>query len=298
MKTKSIKVGNIKIGGGAPVSIQSMTNTNTSDILSTVKQIKELEKVGCEIVRVAVPDLKAAKSIGKIKEKINIPLVADIHFDYRLAIESIQQGCDKLRLNPGNIRDKTKIKQIADLANKNGIPIRIGVNSGSIDRSKYKKATPENLVRSALDYIKILEGFRFYNIVVSIKSTDVSTTIEAYRMMSKIRNYPLHLGITEAGTKLAGTIKNAIGIGVLLYEGIGDTIRVSITGNPVDEVIIAKKILSALGLRKFGIEIISCPTCARMQIDVERLATELEKRTSDINKNLKVTIMGCIVNGP
>ena len=299
--TKVVKAGNVLIGGSNPVVIQSMCNTDTHDVNTTVKQIKELEEAGCEMVRVAVIDMDAAKCIGKIKEKINIPLVADIHFDYRLALEAINQGIDKIRINPGNIGSREKVQLVADKAKEKGIPIRIGVNSGSLQKDLLKKfghVTPEAMVESALSHVKILEDCDFRDIVISIKSSNVPFSIEAYRLLSQAVDYPLHLGITEAGTVYSGTIKSAVGIGAILSMGIGDTIRVSLTGNPVDEIKAAKEILKSLELRKFGVELISCPTCGRTQIDLINLAGEVEKRCANINKNIKVAVMGCAVNGP
>ncbi len=299
--TKVVKAGNVLIGGNNPVVIQSMCNTDTHDIVSTVKQIKELEEAGCEMVRVAVIDMDAAKCIGKIKEQINIPLVADIHFDYRLALEAINQGIDKIRINPGNIGSREKVQLVADKAKEKGIPIRIGVNSGSLQKDLLKKfghVTPEAMVESALSHVKILEDCDFRDIVISIKSSNVPFSIEAYRLLSQAVDYPLHLGITEAGTVYSGTIKSAVGIGSILSMGIGDTIRVSLTGNPVDEIKAAKEILKSLELRKFGVELISCPTCGRTQIDLINLAGEVEKRCANINKDIKVAVMGCAVNGP
>ncbi len=299
--TKIVKAGNVLIGGGNPIVIQSMCNTDTHDINSTVKQIKELEEAGCEMVRVAVIDMDAAKCIGAIKEKINIPLVADIHFDYRLALESINQGIDKIRINPGNIGSREKVQLVSDKAKEKGIPIRIGVNSGSLQKDLLKKfghVTPEAMVESALSHVKILEDCDFRDIIISIKSSSVPFSIEAYKLLSQTVDYPLHLGITEAGTVYSGTIKSAVGIGAVLSMGIGDTIRVSLTGSPVDEIKAAKEILKSLELRKFGVELISCPTCGRTQIDLIHLAGEVEKRCANINKNIKVAVMGCAVNGP
>jgi len=299
--TREIKIGNKKIGGNNPILVQSMTNTDTHDIEKTIEQIKKLEAEGCDIIRVAVPDMEAAEAIKEIKKNINIPLVADIHFDYRLAIKSIENGADKIRINPGNIGREENIKKVVEIAKEKGIPIRIGVNSGSLEKEilhKYKGVTAEAVVESALKNVLILEKLGFYDIVISLKTTNVPLTIEAYKLASSKVDYPLHVGITEAGTIEAGTIKSAIGIGILLYLGIGDTIRVSLTGDPVHEVRVGRQILRSLGLLKEGVEIISCPTCGRTKIDLIRLAEEVEKRTRHIKKPLKVAVMGCAVNGP
>ncbi|AEM78778.1 flavodoxin-dependent (E)-4-hydroxy-3-methylbut-2-enyl-diphosphate synthase [Thermoanaerobacter wiegelii] len=299
--TREVKIGNKKIGGNNPILVQSMTNTDTHDIEKTIEQIKRLEAEGCDIIRVAVPDMEAAEAIKEIKKNINIPLVADIHFDYRLAIKSIENGADKIRINPGNIGKKENIKKVVEIAKERGIPIRIGVNSGSLEKeilSKYKGVTAEAVVESALKNVLILEKLGFYDIVISLKTTNVPLTIEAYKLASSKVDYPLHVGITEAGTIEAGTIKSAIGIGTLLYLGIGDTIRVSLTGDPVHEVRVGRHILRSLGLLKEGVEIISCPTCGRAKIDLIKLAEEVEKRTTNIKKPLKVAVMGCVVNGP
>ncbi len=299
--TKAVKVKNIVIGNGNPIVIQSMCNTDTKDTKSTIKQIKELESAGCEMVRVAVPDIKAATSICEIKQNISIPIVADIHFDYRLAVEAIKQGVDKIRINPGNIGDKNKTRIVAEMANKKEIPIRIGVNSGSLKKElidKFGGVTPEAMVESALEHIKILEDYDFKNIIVSLKSSSVPFTIKAYTLLSQAVNYPLHVGITEAGTTYSGTIKSAVGIGSVLSLGIGDTIRVSLTGEPVEEIHAAKEILKSLEIRKFGVEIISCPTCGRTKIELISIANEVEKRCKVIDKNIKVAVMGCAVNGP
>jgi (E)-4-hydroxy-3-methylbut-2-enyl-diphosphate synthase len=300
-KTRMVSCGKVKIGGGSPISIQSMTNTDTRDVKATIVQIKQLEKAGCEIVRVAVPDLEAAQAIKKIKQQIKIPIIADIHFDYRLALEAIENGADKLRLNPGNIGGKDRVKQIIIKAQEKKIPIRIGVNAGSIDKkilTKYNGITPEAMVESAFDHIAFLEAFNFKDIVVSLKASDVKLTQQSYRIMASKTDYPLHIGITEAGTPINGTIKSAIGIGALLLDGIGDTIRVSLTGDPVEEVTVAKHILKLLNLRDFGVQIISCPTCGRCQIDLIGLAEKIEKELVNVNKSIKVAIMGCAVNGP
>jgi len=299
--TNRIKVGGVKIGEGAPVSIQSMTKTDTRNVPATVRQIKELEKAGCEIIRVAIKDFEAAAAIKAIKRKINLPLVADIHFDYRLALCAIENGADKIRLNPGNIYKENEIKEVVGLAKKKKIPIRVGANSGSIrNRAEGKGLRADNIVKPVLDYIKILERMDFYDIIVSLKASDVLSTIEAYKLFSKKSKYPLHLGITAAGPASTGIVKSAIGIGALLLDGIGDTIRVSLTGNPVEEVIAAKNILQALNLRNFGPEIISCPTCGRCQVNLEKIAEEVGSRVKSegCKEQVKIAIMGCEVNGP
>ncbi|HHW56584.1 MAG TPA: flavodoxin-dependent (E)-4-hydroxy-3-methylbut-2-enyl-diphosphate synthase [Clostridia bacterium] len=299
--TREVKIGNKKIGGNNPILVQSMTNTDTHDIEKTIEQIRRLEAEGCDIIRVAVPDMEAAEAIKEIKKNINIPLVADIHFDYRLAIKSIENGADKIRINPGNIGREKNIKKVVEIAKEKGIPIRIGVNSGSLEKEilhKYKGVTAEAVVESALKNVLILEKLGFYDIVISLKTTNVPLTIEAYKLVSSKVDYPLHVGITEAGTIEAGTIKSAIGIGTLLYLGIGDTIRVSLTGDPAHEVRVGRQILRSLGLLKEGVEVISCPTCGRTKIDLIKLAEEVEKRTRNIKKPLKIAVMGCVVNGP
>ena len=306
--TRQIKVGDVKIGNGAPVSIQSMAKTDTRDVLSTVRQIKGLEKAGCEIIRVAVKDFEAAKAIRGIKNKINIPLVADIHFDYRLALSAIENGADKIRLNPGNISKEEEIREVVKLAKKRKIPIRVGANSGSIrnrvksrgHRAEGIEQRAKDLVEPVLDYIKILERMEFYDIIVSLKASSVLSTIEAYRLFSKRSKYPLHLGITSAGPVSTGIVKSSIGIGALLLDGIGDTIRVSLTGDPVEEVIAAKNILQALDLRKFGPEVISCPTCGRCQVDLQKIAEQIGSRlkAQGSRESIKIAVMGCEVNGP
>jgi (E)-4-hydroxy-3-methylbut-2-enyl-diphosphate synthase len=303
--TRQIKVGGIKIGGKAPVSIQSMTKTDTRDVLSTVRQIKDLESAGCELIRVAVKDFQAACAIKKIKKKINIPLIADIHFDYRLAITAVQNGADKIRLNPGNIHRKEQIAEVVREAKKRKIPIRVGLNSGSIGfGARGRKSKAGHLAHTALGYIKILEKAGFYDIIVSLKASDVFTTIEAYRRFSELSSYPLHLGVTAAGPVARGLVKSSLGIGILLFEGIGDTIRVSLTGDPCEEVIAAKNILQALEIRNFGPDIISCPTCGRCQVDLQKIVREFESRYALCamryakRSSLRVAIMGCEVNGP
>jgi len=299
--TKKIKLKDIYIGGDSKVSIQSMTNTDTRDVEATLKQIRALMVAGCDIVRCAVPDMEAAEAMKEITKYIPIPVVADIHFDYRLALKSIENGISKLRINPGNIGGKDKIKLLADACIDKGIPIRIGVNSGSLQKDileKYGRVTPEGLVESALRNVELLEDVNFRDIVISIKSSDVLTMMESYRLLSKETNYPLHLGVTEAGTIWRGTIKSSIGIGGLLSEGIGDTIRVSLTGDPIEEIKAGREILKATGHLKEGIEFVSCPTCGRTQIDLISIANEVEEALKDSKKKIKVAVMGCVVNGP
>lgn len=299
--TRKIKIKDIYIGGDSRVTVQSMTNTDTKDVEATVSQINALEEAGCDIVRCTVPDMEAAKAIKEIVKRVNIPVVADIHFDYRLALESIKNGISALRINPGNIGSEERVRSVAEEAKKNNIPIRIGVNSGSLEKDilkKYGKPNPEALVESALRHVNILEKVGFYDIVISIKSSDVINMIESYRLISKKVDYPLHLGVTEAGTVWRGTIKSSIGIGALLSEGIGDTIRVSLTGDPVEEIKVGREILKTFGYIKGGIEFVSCPTCGRTKIDLIKIAKEVEDKLSSCQKNIKVAIMGCIVNGP
>ncbi|MBV4414871.1 flavodoxin-dependent (E)-4-hydroxy-3-methylbut-2-enyl-diphosphate synthase [Clostridium tyrobutyricum] len=299
--TKKIKLGNIFIGGDSKITVQSMTNTDTRDRAATIKQIKSLEKMGCDIVRCAVPDIEACTALKDITKSVNIPVVADIHFDYRLAIKSIENGVFALRINPGNIGSNDRVKEVAKAAQDSNIPIRIGVNSGSLNKDMLKKyggVSSDALVESALNHVKILENVNFDNIVISIKSSNVIQMVDSYRKISKICQYPLHLGVTEAGTGFTGTIKSSVGIGTLLMEGIGDTIRVSLTGDPIQEVKVGKEILKACGLRKQGIELISCPTCGRTEINIIKIAEEVERRLSHINKNIRVAVMGCVVNGP
>jgi (E)-4-hydroxy-3-methylbut-2-enyl-diphosphate synthase len=300
-KTRILNVDGVKIGGNSPISVQSMTNTDTRDVRATARQIKELEKAGCEIIRVAVPDMESARAIRKIKSKINIPLVADIHFDYKLAIEAINQGADKIRINPGTIGDKEKIKAIVKAAKKKNIPVRIGVNSGSLEwdlLKKYKeKIEPGALVESALRSIRFLERLNFKDIIVSLKSSDVLTTIKAYEILAKKGDWPFHLGITEAGRARTGIVKSSIGIGSLLLKGIGDTIRVSLSGPPIEEVKVGWEILKNLGLRERGLTVISCPTCARTKIPVAEIARYLEGFSEKVKKPLKIAVIGCIVNG-
>ncbi|ARC85610.1 4-hydroxy-3-methylbut-2-en-1-yl diphosphate synthase [Clostridium argentinense CDC 2741] len=299
--TRKIKIGNTYIGGDAKISVQSMTNTDTRDVNSTVEQILRLEKAGCDIVRCAVPDMEAAEAIKEIVKKINIPLVADIHFDYRLALKSIENGVSKLRINPGNIGSEERVREVVRASKERGIPIRIGVNSGSLEKSlleKYGKPCPEALVESALGHVRILEDMDFHDIVISIKSSDVLQMIESYKMISSKVNYPLHLGVTESGTPWRGTIKSSVGIGSLLTEGIGDTIRVSITGDVKEEVKVGREILKSLGYINEGVKFVSCPTCGRTEINLIGIANEVEKRLANLNKNIKVAVMGCVVNGP
>ena len=300
-QTKKIQIGNVCIGGGCPVAIQSMTNTKTEDVESTVKQIQALEKAGCEIIRCAVPTMEAAEALAKIKEQIQIPLVADIHFDYRLAIAAIENGADKIRINPGNIGDESRVKAVVDKAKEYGIPIRVGVNSGSLEKNlveKYGGVTAQGLVESAMDKVHLIEKMGYDNLVVSIKSSDVMTCVKAHELIVSECPYPLHVGITESGTLLAGNIKSSIGLGLILNQGIGDTIRVSLTGDPVEEIKSAKLILKTLGLRKGGIEVVSCPTCGRTKIDLIGLANQVEQMVADIPLDIKVAVMGCVVNGP
>ena len=299
--TRQISIGDVKIGGGAPISVQSMTNTKTTDTNATVAQIKALVDAGCDIVRVAVPDMSAAENIYNIKSQVDVPLVADIHFDYRLALKAIEQGIDALRINPGNIGDEERVKAVVEAAKTRNITIRIGVNAGSLDKkllAEYGKVTAEALVESALEHIRILEKLNFYDIKISLKAHDVPLTLDAYRLMSETVDYPLHLGITEAGTVNTGIIKSAVGIGALLAEGIGDTFRISLTGDPVNEVKVANEILKALGLKEYGPTLISCPTCGRCNIDLPSIAEKVEQRLSGITKPIKVAVMGCVVNGP
>ena len=299
--TRQISVGNVKVGGGAPISIQSMTNTKTHDAPATIEQIQRLAAEGCEIARVAVPDMAAAKTLGKIISAVELPVVADIHFDYKLALESIAQGVAALRLNPGNIRGAAHVREVVKSARAAKIPIRIGVNAGSLSNKifqKYGGATPEALVESAMEHVEILEAEEFFDIKISLKAHDVPLTLAAYRLMSEKKNYPLHLGITEAGTVNSGVIKSAVGIGALLAEGIGDTIRISLTGDPVVEVKVAKEILKSLGLREVGVTLVACPTCGRMRINLPAIAAQVEEKISSIKQPLKVAVMGCAVNGP
>lgn len=298
---RKVKIGNVEIGGGNPIAIQSMTTAYTADVEKTVAQIHDLEKAGCEIIRVAVSDEESAKAIYDIKNRINIPLVADIHFDYRLALTCMERGIDKIRINPGNIGSEDRAKAVCEEAKRRSIPIRIGVNGGSLEKNileKYGEATPEAMVESAMGHVKILEKYGFYDTVISIKSSDVKKTIAAYRLARETFDYPLHIGVTEAGTYKSGIVKSSIGIGSLLADGIGETIRVSLTDDPVLEVEAAKIILKSLGLRDGGIEVVSCPTCARCRINLIPIAKEVNERLENCDKKLKVAVMGCVVNGP
>lgn len=300
-KTKVISIGNVKIGGDYPIAIQSMTNTKTEDVEATVAQIHRLEKAGCEIVRCTVPTLEAAKAIAEIKKQISIPLVADIHFDYRMAIAAMENGADKIRINPGNIGSTDKVKAVVDVAKERNIPIRVGVNSGSLEKhlvEKYGGVTAEGIVESALDKVRIIEELGYDNLVISIKSSDVMMCVKAHELLADKTPYPLHVGITESGTVQSGNIKSALGLGIILNQGIGNTIRVSLTGDPVEEIKSAKLILRTLELRKGGIEVVSCPTCGRTQINLIELATKVEKLVEDYPLDIKVAVMGCVVNGP
>ena len=299
--TKTIRIGDRVIGGGNPVLIQSMCNTKTEDVAATVAQINRLAALGCDIIRVAIPTMEAAEALGEIKKQITIPIVADIHFDYRLAIASIEAGADKIRINPGNIGSHERIAAVAECAKRHGIPIRVGVNSGSLEKhiiEKYGHVTAEGIVESALDKVKALEDCDFHDIVISVKSSDVLMSIRSHELLAKATDYPLHVGITEAGTVYAGNIKSAVGIGNILYQGIGDTIRVSLTDQPEEEVKSAKTILAALGMRRAGIEMVSCPTCGRTQIDLIGLAKQVEELVAGYDLPIKVAVMGCPVNGP
>lgn len=299
--SRVVKVGNLLIGGGNPIVIQSMTNTTTSDVEATVNQIKKLEAAGCQMVRMTINNEEAAKAIGEIKKRVDVPLCADIHFDYKLALLAIENGIDKLRINPGNIGSDENIKAVVEKAKEKNIPIRIGVNSGSIEKhilEKYGKPTADGMVESAMYHINLLEKNGFNDIVVSLKASNIKMMVEAYRKISKLVDYPLHLGVTEAGTAFQGTVKSAIGIGALLVDGIGDTIRVSLTEDPVEEIKVAKEILKVLGLIEAGVEIVSCPTCGRTDIDLIGLAKKVEKEFENENRKIKIAVMGCVVNGP
>ena len=299
--SKQITVGGVAVGGGAPVSIQSMCNTRTEDAEATVRQIRALEDAGCEIVRVTVPNMDAARALSTIKENIRIPLVADIHFDYRLAVEAAARGADAIRINPGNIGGEDNVRAVVDACRAHKLPIRIGVNGGSLEKellAKYGRVTPEALVESALGHVRLLEKYDFTDICLSVKSSDVPLNIRAYRLLAETVDYPLHLGVTEAGTPSMGLVKSAVGIGSLLCDGIGDTVRVSLTADPVEEVYAAKRILLACGLRKTGVNLISCPTCGRTSYNMIPLAEELERRLANCEKKLTVAVMGCVVNGP
>lgn len=299
--TKVVKIGDRVIGGGNPILIQSMTNTKTQDVSGTVKQINALADAGCDIIRCAVPDIDAAKAIKEIKKNISIPLVADIHFDYKLAIAAMENGADKIRINPGNIGNKDRVREVVNVAKQLNIPIRVGVNSGSLERNlveKFNGVTAQGLAISAVDKVKMIEDMGYDNLVVSIKSSDVLMCVKAHEIVAKEINYPLHVGITESGTVISGNIKSSIGLGLILSQGIGDTIRVSLTGNPLEEIKSAKLILRTLGLRKGGIEVVSCPTCGRTRIDLIGLATKVEDLVQNYDLDIKVAVMGCAVNGP
>jgi len=302
---KSVYCGDVKIGGGAPVSIQSMTNTKTADVKATMRQIELLQEAGCQIIRLAVPDLDAALALKEIKRQAKIPVVADIHFDYRLALAAMEAGVDKIRINPGNIGDEDRVRQVVELAKARQIPIRVGVNSGSLERdifARFGKVTAEGLAESALRNVALLEKYDYDQIVISLKSSDVQMNFDAYRIVSERSPYPLHIGVTEAGTPARGKVKSAAGIGALLLSGIGDTMRVSLTADPVEEVIFAKELLTAIGLRREDIELVSCPTCGRTEVDLERIADSVERRLDELKRrgvnNLKIAVMGCAVNGP
>ncbi len=300
-KTRTVQIGDCVIGGGNPVLIQSMTNTATEDVEATVSQILRLERAGCEIIRCTVPTMEAAQALAKIKEQIHIPLVADIHFDYKMAIAAIENGADKIRINPGNIGSREKVAQVVKAAKERNIPIRVGVNSGSLERElveRYHGVTAQGIVESALDKVHIIEELGYDNLVISIKSSDVMMCIKAHELLAEQTTYPLHVGITESGTVASGNIKSAVGLGIILHQGIGDTIRVSLTGDPAEEVKSARLILRTLGLRKGGIEVVSCPTCGRTKIDLIGLANQVEEMVQDIPLDIKVAVMGCAVNGP
>ena len=301
-KSREVIIGNVAIGGDAPIAIQSMTNTRTEDVRATVEQILSLEQAGCDIIRCAVPTQEAAEALSEIKKEIHIPLVADIHFDYKLAIAAVEHGADKIRINPGNIGSRERIQAVVDCCKSHDVPIRVGVNSGSLEKElveRYHGVTAEGIVESALDKVGIIESMGYDKLVISIKSSDVMMSIKAHELLAKKTDIPLHVGITEAGTVFRGSIKSSVGLGVILYQGIGDTIRVSLTGDPVKEVLAAKEILRSLGLRKGGIEVVSCPTCGRTQIDLIGLAEKVEELVSHYDdKDLKVAVMGCVVNGP
>lgn len=299
--TKTVRIGDKVIGGGNPILIQSMTNTKTEDVKATVDQILRLERAGCEIIRCTVPTIEAAEAIGKIKEQIHIPLVADIHFDYKMAIAAMENGADKIRINPGNIGGRDKVESVVSVAKERNIPIRVGVNSGSLEKElveKYHGVTAEGIVESALDKVGMIEELGYDNMVISIKSSDVLMCVRAHELLAEKTTYPLHVGITESGTVLSGNIKSAVGLGLILHQGIGDTIRVSLTGDPVEEIKSAKLILRTLGLRKGGVEVVSCPTCGRTRIDLIGLANQVEQMVADIPLDIKVAVMGCAVNGP
>ncbi len=300
-RTKTVQIGGVTIGGGAPIAIQSMTNTRTEDVAATAAQIHRLEQAGCEIVRCTVPTQQAADALREIKKQIHIPLVADIHFDYKMAIAAMENGADKIRINPGNIGSRDNVKAVVDVARERNIPIRVGVNSGSLEKAlleKYGSVTAQGIVESALDKVHIIEDLGYDNLVISIKSSDVLMCVKAHELLAAQTQYPLHVGITESGTVQSGNIKSAVGLGIILYQGIGDTIRVSLTGDPAEEIKSAKLILRTLGLKQGGIEVVSCPTCGRTKIDLIGLATQVEKMVEDYPLDIKVAVMGCAVNGP
>ncbi|MCD8300155.1 MAG: flavodoxin-dependent (E)-4-hydroxy-3-methylbut-2-enyl-diphosphate synthase [Clostridiales bacterium] len=300
-KSREVNIGIVRIGGENPIAIQSMTNTKTQDVEATVAQIERLERAGCEIVRCTVPDMEAARALAEIKKRIHIPLVADIHFDYRLAIAAVENGADKIRINPGNIGSDEKVRAVVEAARERNIPIRVGVNSGSLEKhliEKYGGVTAEGLVESALDNVRRIEDMGYDNLVISIKSSDVMMCVRAHELIADQTEHPLHVGITEAGTVKSGNIKSALGLGLILYQGIGDTIRVSLTGDPVEEIVSAKQILKTLGLRTGGIEVVSCPTCGRTDIDLISLANQVEQLVAGYPLDIKVAVMGCVVNGP
>ena len=300
-ETKVIRIGDRYIGGEHPILIQSMTNTKTEDVKSTVEQILRLEEAGCDIIRLAVPTMEAAEAFGKIKKQVHIPMVADIHFDYRLALEAMKKGADKIRINPGNIGSNDRVKAVVDMAKEREIPIRIGVNSGSLEKhilEKYGRVTAGGIVESALDKVAMIEDLGYDNLVISIKSSNVLMCVEAHKLIAEKTSYPLHVGITESGTLHSGNVKSSVGLGIILYEGIGNTIRVSLTGDPVEEIKTAKVILKSLGLRKGGVEVVSCPTCGRTQIDLINLANQVESMVQSYDLDIKLAVMGCVVNGP
>lgn len=300
-QTKTVQIGNRRIGGGNPILIQSMTNTKTEDAKATTAQIRKLAAAGCDLIRCAVPTMEAALALREIKRQIEIPLIADIHFDYRLAIAAMENGADKIRINPGNIGGRDRVKAVVDVAKERNIPIRVGVNSGSLEKElveKYHGVTAEGIVESALDKVGMIEEMGYDNLVVSIKSSDVMMCVKAHELIAQKTSHPLHVGITEAGTMISGNIKSSIGLGLILHQGIGDTIRVSLTGDPLEEIKSAKLILRTLGLRKGGIEVVSCPTCGRTQINLIELANQVERMAADIPLDIKVAVMGCVVNGP
>ncbi len=300
-KTREISIGDVVIGGDRPIAIQSMTNTRTEDVEATVRQIQALTRAGCEIVRCAVPTMEAAQALRRIRDQISIPLVADIHFDYRLAIAAVENGADKIRINPGNIGSRERIRAVVDCCKERGVPIRIGVNSGSLEKErieKYGGVTAEGLVESALDKVALVQEMGYDDLVISIKSSDVPMCIRAHELIADRTDFPLHVGITESGTVRSGTIKSSVGFGAILSQGIGDTIRVSLTGDPVSEIYVAKKILQTLGLRREGIQVVSCPTCGRTQIDLISLAGQVEEMVEEFDLDIKVAVMGCAVNGP